>query len=424
MNGLKVGRCVTLLPLSFSPEELGQTIHQARLTAARERFPDMNLLKPDHYDVGRHLVMATPLAFIKLDSNVELLQRLQLGLRADNLDEAALKSAGFAVRRFGNHGSFGLWLNNGTGQDATLFESSYTGTPAEPGLVTDPGLCRPFFRAFGIEIANASSLTTPEQVRNLHQLLQFSIGDRNYSATRSVTVEPGNYNRIFALGTGNYIISQAILTRHVQSGPWLRITHLPLVGAAINAGIIPELNEPSGLFHRPELMSRLLLLSPAAFFALSRSDDLLERLGNYLLQTDRLDCQTLRNFRIKQEDGREPAHFVLDQKLGDRYLGLCLNYPDDIRAYRFSRDTLGRSEYWRDIRLYFIYEGIVVNGEKELSPADWLNLRSKYRSEAQILASVTVSNDQPVHTYSPTPNGKMDAVYSRALLEKERTGVN
>jgi hypothetical protein len=411
---LKLGHCMTMLPYAFSQAELSQTINQARLTAARQKFPGLNVLKEQYYEVGRHLVMATSAAFRELNRNVELLQRLQLGLREETLDEAGLNDAGFSVQRFGEHGYFGLQLKRDPqGAEAGRFESAYEGEPDRAGLPEDPRFARQFFRMFGIDVVNPETLKSSEAVRNLHLLIQFAIRDQDYASTRRLVIEPGSYNNIFSLGNGDYVISQSLLHKHFRAGTWPQVVQLPLVGGAINAGRMPALAETTGLFGQPELMSRLLLITPAAFFALSRDEALLDRLNERLQRTGSLDLKAL----------REASHFVSDQRFGDRYLGLCYNYPEELDLYRASVDALADSREAGDIAVFFRYQDVLVKEADKLSPTDWRNLRYQYERENDSIASVAIRN-QGAHIYSSRGDDSLDVTYSRQKLEQLRRNVN
>jgi len=362
MSGIKnifqAGRCVTLLPYSFTRRELsGNPITRANLEAARERYPDINLLKEEYYEVGKRLVLATPAALHGLDINLLLLQKLQIGL-ADKgkLDKEALESRGFRVITFGRQGYFGLHLlDSAQPSDAAIFDAAYWGRPGSLGLAENPRLVEHFLRSFDIIIENAHLIATREEAHTLHSLIQFSLEDKDYASTRRIMISSYPYNCVFEFGQGEYFISKHLLNRDFSRGGWPKLIKFPTVGAAIVIANLPTLSEATGIFRYPELLKRLLLATPRAFFALSRSEKLLKHLAEHLRKTDKIDADALQNCYVRQESGYSPLRFLTDNRMNNRFVGLFLNTPEEFRDYQSAVEELRYSRDPQFNPLLFVY---------------------------------------------------------------------
>jgi len=358
-NIFKAGRCVTLLPYSFTREALSDNpIIKLRLEAARKSYPELNLLRERYFEVGRRLVLATPAAFNALNRNIELLQKLQIAFAwKGELDKNALESRGFKVQAFGNTGSFGIYFpSNVEPEDQKKFDASCPEQPESAGLADKPYLAEHLFRAYGISVENSSLIVTPEESRSLHLLMRFCIRDEKYSATRRIMIDSYPYDDIFEFGEGEYLISKHLLNQNFSLRGWPRIAKLSAVGAAVTVVSSQSLPESSGIFQYPELLKRLLLATPRAFFALSRSEKLLKHLADHLKKTGKIDVEALRNFFVHQEGGYAPARFFIDNKMGDSYFGIFLNYPAEFKDYSSAVQELQKSRDPQFAPLRLIYE--------------------------------------------------------------------
>ena len=335
-NIFKAGRCVTLLPYSFTREALSDNpIIKLRLEAARKSYPELNLLRERYFEVGRRLVLATPAAFRALNRNIELLQKLQIAFAwKGELDKNALESRGFKVQAFGNTGFFGIHFpNNVEPEDQKKFDASRPEQPESAGLADKPHLAKHLFQAYGILLENPNLIVMPEESRSLHLLMRFCIRDEKYSATRRIIIDSYPYEDIFEFGEGEYLIPKHLLDQNFSLRGWPRIAKLSAVGGAIAVASSRHLPEGSGIFQYPELLKRLLLATPRAFFALSRSEKLLKHLADHLERTGKIDVEALRNFSVRQEGGYAPARFLVDNKMENRYFGIFLNYPYEFKDY-------------------------------------------------------------------------------------------
>jgi hypothetical protein len=193
---------------------------------------------------------------------------------------------------------------------------------------------------------------------------------------------------------------------------------LPAAGTVINVSRLPKPAESFGIFRYPEILARLLLATPLAFLALSRSTELLRRLDDELKTTGRLDAGAIKTYRIKQE-GRDSAKFVLDEKMGGRYFGLCLNYPEELHRYRLGVRQIEDSREPQDIVIHFHYQGVSVKEAAGISPLEWQSLRTKFERETRTVSSIAI-NDGTAHVYTDRPDGSSAVSYSRELLKREQ----
>lgn len=135
-------------------------------------------------NLTRCLVLSTPKAYQKLAGNKFLLKKLNDHLNlTGKINVELLQSYGLKAHLLPGGQAFGLSLISEL--DIDKYNAAFDELMETPGEVAVD-----LFKQMGIKIIGGENLIDTERTLALHRLIQFALGDGDYSKTGEIIIEP------------------------------------------------------------------------------------------------------------------------------------------------------------------------------------------------------------------------------------------